>query len=74
MANQSIYKAFERMWMHINAKIGNKADAESVAYIDTYDGSTDVEAEMTVLELKEYVDSSMPTFTLDGTTLTITTK
>ena len=30
MANQSLYNAFERFWMHVVAAIGDKADVEEL--------------------------------------------
>ena len=34
MANPSIYAAFERMWQHITAKLGTKADKADIVQVD----------------------------------------
>lgn len=40
MANSSIYNAFERMWQHIVAKIGTKADIDHNHVVDSELSST----------------------------------
>lgn len=71
MANQSIYSAFERMWAHVLAKVGGKADLEhthdeyitsDVAHTtfltkdEAFDGEIDLSGYATTLQLDEAIN------------------
>lgn len=61
MANQSIFAAFERMWQHVVAALGNKADATH-AHDDLYYTETEVDTKLSA------VDASIDKIT-SGTTV-----
>lgn len=68
MANPSIYAAFERLWQHIVAALGNKADISHV-HDDVYSKE---EMDATLEDINTELDGSIKGLSVSGTTITYT--
>lgn len=69
MANQSIYSAFERMWMHITAKLNTKVTqyAQPTEPINAVDGDFWIDTnEDSITQKKVYEQPTIPTNGKDG--------
>ena len=67
MANPSIYAAFERMWFHITAALGNKASKDIVSELN--DGLMSKEDKIKLIKISD----DMQTQLNNKTTVTLKT-